>query len=136
MNPLALLTGGLVETVIGGLKSVGIIKDPEAELKAKALVTEQMNKAQDFMLDYWGKMKDLPPFVQIMRGCQRPFIVYTFHIFVWASFLVKGQFPDQVIFTYKGTEITIMAIYVFILGMLFLGRSVEKIILKKVQNLL
>jgi len=52
-NPISLLTGGLVDTVVGGLKGLGIIKDPEAELKAKQLMQSQLAQQQTFFLDYF-----------------------------------------------------------------------------------
>jgi hypothetical protein len=52
-NPISILTSGVVETVTKGLKAVGIIKDPETELKTQELIQSALKQNQDFFLNYF-----------------------------------------------------------------------------------
>jgi len=140
----SLFTGGLPDVIKNVTETVKHYFPSEQDRKRFELemeqavnkqISDEVDKNSDFVLDYYGRMKDVHKSVQIARGMQRPFIMYTFHVFVWASFLINGAFPTQVLFTYKKFDVTIMAVYVFLLVSLYFSRVVEKIVLKKTQGL-
>jgi hypothetical protein len=56
----------------------------------------------------------------------RQVIALTFHFFMWATLLIRGHFPLDVIFVYGTTQITVGAIYVLMLLFYFPFRSIEK----------
>lgn len=58
--------------------------------------------------------------------CTRQGIAWTFHFFMWITKLWTGKFPDDIIFTWSGTEVTIGFIYVLIIFFYFPMRTIEK----------
>lgn len=53
-------------------------------------------------------------------------IAWTFHLFMWLTKLITGSFPQDIIFTWGGTEITVGFIYVLIIAFYFPFRAIEK----------
>jgi len=53
MDITSLLSGGIVDAVMTVLKSTGIIKDPEQEIKIKQQIADATKNAQDFFIQYF-----------------------------------------------------------------------------------
>jgi len=60
----------------------------------------------------------------------RQVIALTFHFFMWGKLFFTGEFPNEVIFTYGDTAVTIGFVYCLIIVFYFPVRAIEK--LKKV----
>lgn len=116
MNIAALLTGGLVKTVIDGLKSLGIIKDPEQELKAAELIQSQMQQSQQFFLDYFSATVNRNEPWYSPSKLFRP--VCSFAI---VAFYVIARFKGM---QFNGTD---EAILFGVVGFWFGGRTIEKL---------
>lgn len=117
MNIAGLLTGGLVDSVVGGLKAAGILKDPALELEAKKLIGDQITKGQDFFLEYFMATvgKDEPwysPSKLFRPLCS--FAITTFYI----------------VARFRGYEFTStdQAILFGVIGFWFGGRTIEKLV--------
>lgn len=52
-NPLSLLTGGVVDSVVNVLKETGIIKDKDQELKVREVAAKELEGRQSFFLEYF-----------------------------------------------------------------------------------
>ena len=109
---LNFVTGGLPSEIV---KQVG---DHFAGKKKKDLAAFEGELAYDLkVLDVTSK----DPLYT------RQLISLTFHSFMWINKLIAGKFPDDIIFTWGETEITIGFIYVLIIFFYFPARSLEKI---------
>ena len=56
----------------------------------------------------------------------RQVIALTFHFFMWGKLFITGSFPNEVIFQWGETEVTIGFIYVVIIVSYFPLRAIEK----------
>jgi len=119
-NPLTLITGGVIDSVIGGLKSLGIISDPEQELKVKEIVSKEIEFKQDFFLSYFTATigKDEPwysPSKLFRPLCS--FAIVTFYIVARFSGIEFGGTDETLLFG--------------VVGFWFGGRTLEKILRKQ-----
>lgn len=116
-NPISLLTGGVIDAVVGGLKGLGIIKDPETELKVQQLIDSQMKQNQDFFLEYFTATigKDEPWYSP--SKLFRPLCSFAIVVFYIAA-RIKG-----IVFT--GTD---EAVLFGVVGFWFGGRTIEKLV--------
>lgn len=115
-NPISLLTGGVVDTVINGLKSLGIVKDPETELKAKEIVQQQLAQNQDFFLKYFtATISQTEPWYSPSK-LFRPFCSFAIVVFYIVARIMGLQFT--------GTDETILF---GVVGFWFAGRTFEKL---------
>jgi len=113
----------LLGFVTGGLPTE-IVKQVSEHVKAKgdnALKKFMSEMAFDLELIKSGTSDPLHT---------RQLIALTFHFFMWITLVVKGYFPNDVIFTYGDNEVTIGFVYCLIIVFYFPIRAIEK--LKKV----
>jgi len=109
---LNFVTGGLPSEIV---KQVG---DHFAGKKKKELAAFEGELAYDLkVLDITAK----DPL------CTRQGIAWSFHLFMWISKLWTGNFPNDVIFSWGQTDVSIGFIYVLIIFFYFPARSLEKI---------
>ncbi|MEJ2659034.1 MAG: hypothetical protein P8012_17900 [Desulfobacterales bacterium] len=93
----------------------------EIDLQAQKLVIEKsMDETSDFrnfVLDYEGRAKDMPKFIQILRGSVRPVLTYFFGAVSLFIFMKSTAFPDQ-----------LFKLDLIVLGFWFGERATRKII--------
>lgn len=120
MDPLSLLTGGLIDSVIGGLKSLGIVKDPEKELKLRESLSRDLESKQDFFLSYFTATigKDEPWYSP--SKLFRPLCSFAIVVFYIAARITGMEFTP--------TDQTILF---GVVGFWFGGRTLEKIIKRR-----
>ena len=110
----------IINFVTGGLPSE-IAKQVGEHFNKK---TEKEIKEFEGDLAYDLKVLDIS---QTDKLCTRQGIAWTFHIFMWASKLITGAFPNDIIFQWGDTVITIGLVYVMIIVAYYPLRSVEKL---------
>ncbi len=116
MDILNLVSGGLVSSIMDILKSTGIIKDLEAELKVKELIASQIGQQQNFFLEYFkATVGENEPWYSPSK-LFRPFCSFAIIIFY-----IVARFNG---ITFTSTDTAIMFA---IIGFWFGGRTIEKI---------
>jgi len=76
--------GKLAATVVGRLlpPKIGEAErrqlQMKAEVLAKQLVLDEQSGFRQFVLEYEGRAKDMPRFIQVLRGSVRPVLTYLF----------------------------------------------------------
>lgn len=95
---------GIINKVLDKIAGDKISEKEKAELAIKAhkLASEELQKQEDafrkFVLDYEGAAKDMPRFIQILRGSVRPVLTYVlagFWIWGYAYMFVTPQIPPD-----------------------------------------
>jgi len=116
-NPISLLTGGVIDSVVGILKSTGIIKDPETELKVQQVLDAQIKQNQSFFLEYFTSTigKDEPWYSP--SKLFRPLCSFAIVVFYIVA-RIKGV-------AFTGTDETILF---GVVGFWFGGRTLEKLV--------
>jgi len=110
---LAAIAGPIVDV----LKGTGIIKDPEMEIKAREVITKQLEGQQQFFLDYFTATvsKDEPwysPSKLFRPLCS--FAIVTFYVIARFKGIVFTGVDEAVLFG--------------VVGFWFGGRTIEKLL--------
>jgi hypothetical protein len=129
-DALGKIASGVVKPILD--KFVGDkMSDSEKALVALEIQRETINAVQreketflNFVLEHTGAAKDMPKFIQVLRGSVRPVITYAaFGVFVWFSWWsfnnvsMIGDLNQLVII--KEVHVTLKAIMLIVLGFWF-----------------
>lgn len=109
----------IISFVTGGLPSE-IAKQVGEHLRAKGKAEIAKFKSE---LAYDLKV------LEVTKGDKlftRQGIAWTFHIFMWFTKIWTGSFPQDTIFQWGETSVTIGFIYIIIIGFYYPFRAVEK----------
>jgi hypothetical protein len=118
-----------VEDVVGAL--TGKTLPPELQVRVEESVREYELKAQEsrqnFVIQHSGAAKDMPRFIQIVRGLVRPLItLWAFGLLNWAMWMILNStemsMMDAFLFVFK----VIAGINVITLGFWFGTKALER----------
>lgn len=79
----------------------------EAEKAARNALLQEQDQFNQFVIEHTGAAKDMPRFIQILRGSVRPVITYAaFGVFAWFSWWVFNNIvtitnPDQLVIIHE-----------------------------------
>jgi hypothetical protein len=101
ISPVTGIINSVINKVAGDKMSE--LDKAKIELEASELVQEALQQQEDsfrqFVLDYEGSAKDMPIFIQILRGSVRPVLTYVLALFWIAGysymFIVSAIPPEK-----------------------------------------
>ena len=138
------LAGALVKVVTGAAKPIldKFVGDKmsdgdraKMDLELQKSIVEGVQKEKDtfykFVIEHTGAAKDMPRFIQILRGTVRPVLTYaSFAAFIWIAKYVFDNMsmltdPNQIAVV-REIQITIKAILIIVLAFWFGDRLLTR----------